>query len=579
MTTARSELEGIIAAKGLALGTARVVYSTKIDVETEPLLASGIPNEVKRFEGALATARTELANLSDKVSGALARDLSEIIDAHAMILDDPEFTDAVITLIRKDQLRATAALKRQRDLLAEAFDAIDDPYLRARRDDLDHVVSRVYAALARGGAEPERKPSAEGQILVCDTVPPAEIAQLAESGLRGLICTASSPYSHTAILARGLRLPFACGVKQALAIVHEGDPILLDADQGRIIVRPDNIDLARFRTQQKEAEKLRKQRARVKVTDARTRDGVSIKLHVNAENADVIAAARRSGADGVGLFRTEFLFMKRRELPSEDEQFRAYRDAIVAMAGRPVTLRTLDLGADKAIGGPLDIGAEENPALGLRGIRYSLARRDIFAAQLRAMLRASAYGPMRILLPMVSAVEEVREARELIEVCIDEVRRSRHPVADEIPLGAMIEVPAAALVSADIARHADFLAIGSNDLAQYVLAADRNNAAVSANYDPLHPAFLRLLYLVLDNARQAKRPISVCGEIAGDPRYTPLLIALGLTEFSMHPSALADVRETIATLSRKTLKNKAARLLHAPDRASLAEVVDAMASV
>jgi phosphotransferase system enzyme I (PtsI) len=578
MTTTRTELEGSIAAKGLALGVARVVYSTKIDVETEPLLASGVPNEVKRFEGALKTARAELANLSDKVSGALARDLSEIIDAHAMILDDPEFTDAVVQLIRKEQLRATAALKRQRDLLAEAFDAIDDPYLRGRRDDLDHVVSRVYAALQRGGAEPERKASAEGQILVCDTVPPAELAQLADSGLRGLICTASSPYSHTAILARGLRLPFACGVKHALSIVHEGDPILLDADQGRIIVRPDNIDLSRFRTQQKEADRLRKQRARIKVADARTRDGVAIKLYVNAENADAIAAARRAGADGVGLFRTEFLFMKRRELPSEDEQFRAYRDAIVAMAGRPVTLRTLDLGADKALGGPLEMAAEENPALGLRGIRYSLARKDIFSVQLRAMLRASAYGPMRILLPMVSSVEEVREARELIELCTDEVRRSRHPVADEIPLGAMIEVPAAALVSADIARHADFLAVGSNDLAQYVLAADRNNAAVAGNYDPLHPAFIRLLFLVFDNARQAKRPLSVCGEIAGDPRYTPLLVALGLTEFSMHPNALADVRESVAALSRKALRHKTARLLHAPDRAALAEVVDAMAN-
>ena len=576
MTTPRTELEGTIAAKGLALGSARVVYSAKIDVETEPLPSAGIPNEVKRFEGALKTARAELASLSERVSGALARDLSEIIDAHAMILDDPEFTDTVVALIRKEQLRATAALKRQRDLLAEAFDAIDDPYLRARRDDLDHVVSRVYAALARGGAEPERKPSAEGQILVCDTVAPAELAQLAETGLRGLVCTASSPYSHTAIVARGLRLPFACGVKHALAVVHEGDVILLDADHGRIVVRPDNIDQARFRTLQKEAERLRRQRARIKVTDAHTRDGVSIKLHVNAENPDVIAAARRAGADGVGLFRTEFLFMKRRELPSEDEQFRAYRDAIVAMAGRPVTLRTLDLGADKAIGGPLEMALEENPALGLRGIRHSLVHRDIFIAQLRAMLRASAYGPMRILLPMVSSVEEVREARALIELCSDEVRRARHPVADEIPLGAMIEVPAAALVSADIARHADFLAIGSNDLAQYVLAADRNNAAVSANYDPLHPAFLRLLFLVLDNARQAKRPISVCGEIAGDPYYTPLLLALGLSEFSMHPSALADVREVLATLSRKSLKARAPRLLHAPDRAALAEIVNAM---
>ena len=570
----RSEWEGTSAARGLALGRARVVYSAHLEIEADLLANSAIPNEVKRFEAALAIARSELRALSERLSGALARDLVEIIEAHAMILDDPDFTDGVIALIRSHNLHATAALKRQRDILASAFDAIENPYLRARRDDVDHVVQRVFAALQRGGAEPERKGGAGGEILVCETVAPADLAQLQEQGLLGIVATASSPYSHTAILARSYRMPMVCGVKGALNLIHDGDVILLDGDRGQIIVQPDAIDLARFRAHQREAEKATKRRAREKATEARTKDGYLIHLHANAEDTESIALARRAGASSVGLFRTEFLFMRRRELPSEEEQFRAYRDAVIAMGGKPVTLRTLDLGADKALGGPLEIAHEENPALGLRGIRFSLARRDVFAAQMRAMLRASAFGPVRILMPMVSAVDEVRSARTLFEECMADLRTTRTPIADDVPLGIMIEVPAAVLISGELARVSDFFAVGSNDLAQYVLAADRNNAAVVSHYDPLHPAFVRMLYLVLDNARQAKRPISVCGEIAGDPRYTALLIALGLTDFSMHPNAIADVRDALRELNRKTLRAKVSKFLHAPDRNSLRQLLD-----
>lgn len=565
----RLEWEGTVASKGLALGRARVLYSANIEIETEVLVESAIPNEVKRFETALTTTRKEMQALTERLSGALARDLVEIIEAHALILDDPDFTDGVISLIRNQKLYATAALKRQRDELAANFEAIEDPYLRARRDDLDHVVLRVFATLQRGGAEPDRSARADDEILVCETLPPADLAQLHEQGLLGVIATASSPYSHTAILARSFRMPMICGVKGALNLIHDGDLILLDADHGQIIVQPDAIDMARFRSHQKENERTEKRRARQKALETKTKDGFTIHLHANAEDLDTIALARRVGADSVGLFRTEFLYLRRRELPSEEEQFQTYRDAVISMAGKPVTLRTLDLGADKAMDGPLETAHEDNPALGLRGIRFSLTRRDLFTAQIRAMLRASGFGPVRILLPMVSSVEEVNTARMLIEACRNDLMSSQTKMADEVPIGVMIEVPAAVLISGELARVADFFAVGSNDLAQYILAADRNNAAVIAEYDPLHPAIVRMLYLVLDSARQARRSISICGEIAGDPNYTALLIALGLTDFSMHPNSIPDVRETIAELNRKTLRSKAPRFLHAPDRATL----------
>ncbi|MBK8283491.1 MAG: phosphoenolpyruvate--protein phosphotransferase [Ahniella sp.] len=527
----RVEFEGQFAAKGLALGRARVIYSASFDIEEEPLSHAGIPNEVKRFDEALKVARAELNALTIKVSGALAKDMAEIIEAHAMILDDPEFTDAVVQLIRRETLRAPVALRRQRDLLAAAFEAIEDPYLRARRDDLDHVVARVFAALQRGGAEPERKLNAIDEILVCETIAPADLAALVDQGLKGLVATASSPYSHTAILARSFGIPMLCGARTALNFVHDGDWVLLDSEHGISLINPDAIDLSRFRTHQRDAEKEERRRAKQKVQDARTRDGHALQLYVNAEDTETIAKARRNGAAGVGLFRTEFLFLRQRELPNEDEQFKVYRDAVIAMAGKPVTFRTLDLGADKAFGGPLEVAREENPALGLRGIRLSLQRRHLFTEQVRAILRTSGFGPIRILLPMVSAIEEVREARALIEEAMAQLRHQRVPLADQVPLGVMIEVPAAALISNELARHAEFFAIGSNDLAQYVLAADRNNAQVSEAYDPMHPAFVRLLYLVADSARQAKRPLSICGEIAGDPRYTALLLALGITDF------------------------------------------------
>ena len=574
-STNRIELEATPASKGLVCGRARLVYPLHFEVEPEPIAAREVPGEILRFEAALATVRGELRAMRAKLEGPLRRDLGEFIDAHVLMLEDPEFTQAVPERIRRDLVRATAALQAQRDRLAAAFESIEDPYLRGRREDLDQVVARVFAALMRADAPPVKRGAQAGEVLVCESLAPTELDHWHEHGVIGVVLTGGSAFSHAAILARSARLPLVVGASDALAKIHDGDMVLVDGENGRVIVRPDALDLSRLRAYQRSAARLQRERARLKSAPTVTRDGVEISLYVNAEQPAELALARRIGCAGVGLFRTEFLFLRRGELPGEEEQFKAYRDAVIAMAGRPVTLRTLDLGADKAAH-LLDIAAEENPSLGLRGLRLSLARRAVFTTQLRAMLRASAYGPVRVLLPMVASIDETRLARSLLLACRDSLVDAGVPVAESVELGAMIEIPSAALISAELARELDFLAIGSNDLVQYTLAADRNNAAVSAVYDPVSPAVLRLLALVVENADRANKPVSICGELAGDPGFVPMLLALGLTELSMRPDALLDVRERILTVSRKSLRAKRIRLIEAIDRADVEAVLAAL---
>lgn len=568
----RIELEATSASKGLVCGRARLVYPLHFEVEPEPIAPREVAAEIARFEAALATVRGELRAMRAKLEGPLRRDLGEFIDAHTLMLEDPEFTDAVPERIRRDLVRASAALQAQRDRLAAAFDSIEDPYLRGRREDLDQVVSRVFAALMRADAPPPKRGAQAGEVLVCDSLAPTELDHWHEHGVMGIVLAGGSAFSHAAILARSVRLPLVVGASEALSKIHDGDLVLLDGNLGRVIVRPDALDLSRLRAYQRSSAKLQRERARLKSAPTVTRDGVEISLYVNAEQPAELANARRIGCAGVGLFRTEFLYLKRGELPTEEEQFKAYRDAVIAMAGRPVTLRTLDVGADKAAH-LLDIAEEENPSLGLRGLRLSLARRAVFTTQLRAMLRASAYGPVRVLLPMVASIDETRLARSLLAACRDSLVDAGVAVAESVDLGAMIEIPSAALISAELARELDFLAVGSNDLVQYTLAADRNNSAVSAVYDPISPAVLRLLALVVENAERAGKPVSICGELAGDPAFVPMLLALGLTELSMRPDALLDVRERVLGVSRKSLRAKRNRLIEAVDRADVEAVL------
>lgn len=560
----RRVLPGTAAASGMALGRARLEQPARFTIDTTPLAADDIEDEVARLERALLTAQAELAELRDKLHGALAREVGEFIDAHSLLLHDAELVNGLRDMIRKGRYRAGAALKAQRDRLVAVFDAMDDPYFRSRREDVDHVIARVQAALARQASSEEKKlASRVGEILVADSVAPAELAHLSGQGILGVISGSGSIYSHSAILARSMNLPMLVGVRDALNDLRDGDLVLLDGEAGCAVVHPTAQDLTRYRNWQRDAAREGRRLAQLAHARTLTADGCELRLYANAELPADIAQARALGAVGIGLYRTEFLFLQRDRLPEEEEQFAAYRDLVLGMGGAPVTIRTLDLGADKADGTGLALAAEPNPALGVRGVRLSLRRPAIFAMQLRAILRACCYGPVRILIPMVTDASEVIAVRTLLNQCARDLRSGGHEIPDQFEIGAMIEVPAAAIGVHALLDVSDFLAIGTNDLAQYVLAADRNNDALGQLYDPLHPALLRLLARVISAGRRARKPVSLCGEIAGDPRFAALLIALGLIDFSMHPGRILGMRDALARCESTALGKLAPRLLRA----------------
>ena len=572
--SSRFVITGTPAARGMTLGRARLVEPSEFNIDERTLAADEVEGEVARLRDALVRARDELRGIRDKLQGALTREVGEFIDAHSLILNDPELTGGLYDLIRKGRYRASAALKLQRDRLVAAFEAIDDPYLRSRREDIDHVIGRVLNALTRDTSASERQiASRVGTILIGDTVAPAELAQLAEHGVLGVVTTGGSPLSHSAILARSMRLPMVVGAHDALKRLSDDDLLLVDGHAGEIIAHPTAQDLARYRHYQRELARSAEALSRLKHARTLTRDGAEIQLFANAEMLNDVAQARACGAVGIGLYRTEFLFLQRRELPDEDEQFAVYRDLVLAMGGAPVTIRTLDLGADKADGTGLALTEEPNPALGVRGVRLALRRPGLFATQLRAILRASVFGPVRILVPMITSREEIAAVRALTDRCARELRTGGHEIADHYELGAMIEVPAAAIALPGMIRGMDFLAIGTNDLIQYTLAVDRSNDALSELYDPLHPAVLKLLAQIITVGARAKKCVTLCGEMAGDTRYTALLIALGLTGFSMHPSSLLEVRAAIADCDRQLLHKLGVRLLRAQTRSGIERVL------
>lgn len=569
----RLVLHGQPASRGLALGRAHVREPQMHEVREESIPAGAIEAEIERLHAALDTARAELQQMRERLQGALAHELGEFLDIHQLILDDPELVLGLDDLIRTARYSADFALKLQRDRLVAVFDAIDDPYMRSRREDLEHVIGRVWAALHRSPAS--QTPGVSGEVLVTDNVAPAELSQLTERGVVAIITGAGSALSHSAILARSLHLPLIVGAHEAVAQINDGDALLVDGHSGEVIIEPDAEDLRRFKRQQRE--NARDRRALQKLRDAETvtRDGIEIRLLANAESREDVHQAYALGASGIGLYRTEFLFMQGRGAPDEDAQFLVYRDLVMGMRGRPVTLRTLDLGADKADRAGIALSHEPNPALGLRGVRLSLAQPGLFRSQLRALLRASAYGKVNILVPMVGFREEVRAVRALLDQCARELEAEGHAVAKKVALGVMIEVPAAALALASFGREVDFLSIGTNDLVQYLLAIDRGNDAVAAQSSPLHPAVLRVLREILQFGQRRGLSTSVCGEMAGDPTHTRLLLALGLTEFSLHPNTLLEVRAIIRDSHLAELRKLGSRLLRASDRAGIERLLKA----
>ena len=562
----RQVLSGTAAARGSALGRARVRLPHALDVVEARIGAGEVEAELERIHAAVDTVRDEMRALRERLHGALAHEVGEFLDLHALLLDDPELLQGIDNLIRTGLYTADYALRLQRDRIAAVFDGMDDAYLRSRIDDIDQVIGRLHAALHRSSADLQ---GVAGEILVTDNIAPTELAQLQAQGVMGVVTAAGSALSHSAILARSLHLPLVVGAAQALQRVNDGDVLVIDGGTGLVVLEPDADDLRAHHTRVSEAKRERKQLNRLRREPSRTLDGTDIKLWANAESREDVAEAHALGAAGVGLYRTEFLFMGSREIPDEETQFRTYRDAVLGMTGRTVTIRTLDLGADKADKTGLALRDEPNPALGLRGVRLSLARDGLLHTQLRAIARASGYGPVRILVPMISGAEEMRTVRAILRKALAEVRKEGHEIAAQLPLGAMIEVPSAALSLSGFIGACDFLSIGTNDLVQYLLAADRNNEALGELYTPLHPALLRLLRDVVRTAHRRGRPVAVCGEIAGDAAFVPLLLALGLTELSLHPATLLEVRRAIRACDLAALRNETAALMRARDRAGI----------
>lgn len=553
-------LTGLPASRGIALGTARLLEGTDYQVPEYTLEADQLSGEIDRYRRAVLSAREAMMDLSDQIQGQMATEVKEFLDAHMLMMEDAALAEGPLEFIRSRSINAEWALKMARDQLLAAFEAMEDEYFKSRADDINQVVNRIMAALTKKGARLPTSDSLADLVIVADDLDPAELTQMAEQGVVGFISESGGPLSHASILARALGLPYIAGVKGARQMVNEGALLIVDGDRGIVLIEPDAERMARYTEKQQDARRRAQSLTRLRGAPCLTRDGVPIRLWANAESDGDIALARSNGAAGVGLYRTEFLFLRHGAEPSEDQQFEHYAQAVHTLQGLPLTLRTLDIGADKQL--PLGQDPNEaNPALGLRGIRLSLTFLNIFRTQLRAALRAAALGPVRILLPMLSNARDVIRTRELIAQCQYDLESEGIACGKSLLVGGMIEVPAAAIAAALLARELDFLSIGTNDLTQYTLAVDRGNEWLNNWYEPLHIAVLRLLATVIDAGASAGKSVSLCGEMAGEVRYTPLLLALGLREFSMHPRVLLEVQEAISRCDLKRLSSMRSELL------------------
>jgi len=533
---------------GIAIGPIHRLIDGEIEVYEAAIPEEQIENEVARFRRAVRVARQQLKVIRDSIPEITRADITDFIDTHLLMLEDSMLTATPVELIRERQCNAEWALKSQRDALAAVFDEMDDAYLRTRMDDVDHVVSRIQRILANEGTDAQAQDSEtlRGAIVVAQDLTPAETALLHHQGIAGFVTESGGPLSHTAILARSLGLPALVGTHFTPYQVRDGELAVLDAIKGRLLTEIDADTLKKYRRRQRDETKRQSKLKRLKNDPAISADGVHVELLANVELREDVLAARRAGADGIGLYRTEFLFMNRNDIPDEEEQLQQYLSVLKALKGLPVTIRTLDLGADKDCGGERRSDhIAPNPALGLRAIRLCLKHADLFRPQLRAILRASAKGPVRMMIPMLSSSSELDAVLALIEDVKRELQRQRLAFDLNMPIGGMIEVPAAALSASLFARRLDFLSIGTNDLIQYTLAIDRVDDEVTYLYDPLHPAVLRLIKMVIDAGRTYRIPVSMCGEMAGDTRYTRLLLGMGLSDFSVHPTALLEVKDAI----------------------------------
>jgi phosphotransferase system enzyme I (PtsI) len=565
-------LHGLPVSRGIAIGHAHLVSHEALEVTHYVLPKHLVHEEIARLDEALLTTRNELTALRDFRPQQAAAEFDAFLDLHLMILDDVHISAAAREMITREHCNAEWALKTQMEELVAQFEAFEDAYLRERKTDVVQVVERILKTMS--GQPGHAPPSVQHDlnlILVAHDVSPADLIQLKPHQFSAILTDLGGATSHTAIVARGLNTPCVVGLHHARELIKDNDMLIVDGEHGVVLVNPDKQLLAEYKLRQSQLDLERQKLKRLKTAHANTLDGTHIELHANIEMPHDLVDVKENGATGIGLFRSEFLFLNRDNLPDEEEQFEAYRAVVEGMDGLPVTIRTFDLGADKQIKGAVRVAS--NPALGLRAIRLCLAEPQLFRTQLRALLRASAYGNLKILVPMLSGVSEINQTMQFISQAKQDLAAEGIAFNPNVAIGGMIEIPAAALALNVFMKKLDFLSIGTNDLIQYTLAIDRTDEEVAHLYDPLHPAVLYLLAHVIGSANKANIPVSVCGEMAGELAYTRLLLGLGLRQFSMNPAQLLATKQRVLTTSLPEVLPLTQKILRSDDPLKIQEML------
>ncbi len=570
-------MQGIGVSRGIAISKVHIIERNQPETREYHIEENTLQQEIARFRIAVSLARQQLCSVREHIPIDTPGNISSFIDTHLLMLEDSALTKEPVNIIRERQCNAEWALKLQRDALVSIFEEMDDAYLRTRKDDVDHVVNRIQRILMDQGLKAHEVPDShlDGYIILADDLSPADTVMMQHKKIAAFVIEHGGPTSHTAILARSLGIPSIVGLRRALRYIHEDDLLIVDAHEGVVLINPSEAIQTYYRQKQLEQIRYQAELINLKEAPAISRDGVEISLQANIELEKDFEIVEKVGAQGVGLYRTEHLYMNRGSPPAEEEHYLTYIEVMETLGNIPLTLRTMDLGADKTTdyeSTPLSA----NPALGLRAIRLCLKEPSLFEPQLRAVLRASAKGPLRMMIPMLSNIQEVREIFFILEGIKEEFTAKGIPFNPDLKVGGMIEVPAAAICADRFAQHLDFLSIGTNDLIQYLMAIDRVNDEVNYLYDPLNPAVLRLIHMTIKAGKQYNTPVAICGEMAGDPRFVKLLLGLGLRELSVHPVILLEIKRIIRESRISDLESEALKILNAKDSIHANELLEAL---
>lgn len=536
-------IQGIGASPGIVIGKAYIVERFKVRFPQKRIPSDKVNDEIKRFLKAIQQSKNQLIEIKEKILDPEIRKHAFILDVHLMILNDQMLIDDTINNIRRRKINAEWALDITLEKLNTAFKAIEDEYLRERRSDLNYISARIFRNLV-GKKDDDISKIRDKVIIVAHDLSPADTLQMNLKHVAGFITDIGGKVSHTAILSRSLGIPAVVGLEVATSMIIGGDLLAINGESGEVVINPTEEVCRSFLEKKRKIKTIEKGVLKYASLPAETLDGIRISLQANIEILDEISSAKTHGAEGIGLFRTEIIYLNRKDLPTEDEHFEIYKKAAEAVFPAPVTIRTLDIGGDKFIPG-YSKGNEINPALGLRAIRFSLKEPEIFKTQLKGILRASVNGKLKILFPMISGVDEVRQAKAILEETKRGFQKLKIPFDSQIEVGAMIEIPSASVIVDLLCKEVDFLSIGTNDLIQYALAIDRINEHVSYLYEPLHPSVLRIINGIVKTAHQMNTPVAICGEMAADPLYAIVLLGLGLREFSMNPVAIPKIKKII----------------------------------